>query len=84
MTIDTEAIRRRLLEEATQHSDFTKLMQARRTAEYRERGDTDADYRGMEPEETIYWNMLIRLTHAAPSCRVSSFGQPRPLMESER
>lgn len=44
-----------LREQAKSHSNFTKSMQARRTAEYVARGDVDADYRGIEAEDTNYW-----------------------------
>lgn len=50
-----------LMAEAKSHSDFSKRMQAERTAEYVSRGDLDSCYKGIEPSETIYWQAADRI-----------------------
>lgn len=50
-----------LMAEAQSHSDFSKRMQAERTAEYVSRGDLDSCYKGIEPSETIYWQAADRI-----------------------
>lgn len=52
-----------LLEEAVSHAKFSNLMQERRTADYKARGDADADYRGMEPAQTKQWAFASTLCH---------------------
>lgn len=48
-----------LQNEARDHVEFCNAMQARRTAEYKARGDADADYRGLSGiEETKYWPFI--------------------------
>lgn len=43
--------------EAKSHAEFVTKMQDARTADYKARGDVDADYRGMKPEETTQWRL---------------------------
>lgn len=50
--------------EARGHVKFVNDMQARRTADYKARGDTDADYRGLSGiEETKYWPFIKIIDH---------------------
>lgn len=56
-----------LLKEAEDHAAFVTQMQERRTAEYKARGDLDAEYRGITPAETQQWAFasIVSKTRAA-------------------
>lgn len=56
-----------LRQQARDHAEFMHEMQRRRTADYKARGDLDADYRSdVTPEKTIYWEHAEALSALRP------------------
>lgn len=68
---DLQVLKAFLENEARDHLQFVNAMQARRTAEYKARGDADADYRGLSGiAQTKYWpfiQIVDRIIAAPPS-----------------
>lgn len=57
---DLKVLKAFLEHEARDHVKFCNDMQDRRTAEYKARGDNDADYRHLSGmEETKYWPFIL-------------------------